>query len=734
MSSFPNFSNIAGYIQNKITSRKGSSYNVSKLNAWVRVTSGTGPGGMVLLSNPNFQLFKGAGSNATGLYGNDSQSGTVGTTWSGGAINAGEGQGYRPSPIVSSLEVDEGAGNLSRKASFSITAHSKEQMEILTQYFLEPGYSVFLEWGWNTADGVSGLQGLNSTNISNFQSFVNTQKARETAKGDYDNYLGFMTGGSVSLDGDKWTITVNCTGYVELPAYLVSAGTGELSDTGDAKVITAPLYGTHDIEGTFDIGRQRFMNMFNLLPETRQTFLVKGLESELGVLENFINFDTDVSDKINKDVGSFIFGFFRADKEVDGENVEFPNGTKIISEDKFIRFSALMRIFNQIGVDGYEIGKKGSGKIIKFEVNTSETVCSAFPNIFSIDSSKLFIPNPETPRIKLGGITHKALTIKDLVSNSTPSDNSIGNIHFPNKNPYKYQPKVGNLIEKNEKQWGYLSDLYVNFDFAKNIMETKNFFVRDALYQLLNGLSSAVNGMWDFQMDESEVIDGVTQLKVFEMNLINGGQNPTPYTFDMIGEKSVFIDASLDLDISSDKMNRIIGSRLGAALNGDTSRIPKTLFSNREDLLGVRLKPSEDSPAPPKLTDDDKEALKEQNLNIILGKSKFFPKISLVDYSNVSGDLYDICYLGAFKDSTIFSSLKNDWNNAESKSKTVSPLMPINFSFKIHGVSGIKRGDMFRVNGIPDRYNDGFFQVLSVKHALDGMMWTTEVTGGYRQA
>jgi hypothetical protein len=60
--------------------------------------------------------------------------------------------------------------------------------------------------------------------------------------------------------------------------------------------------------------------------------------------------------------------------------------------------------------------------------------------------------------------------------------------------------------------------------------------------------------------------------------------------------------------------------------------------------------------------------------------------------------------------------------------------MPINFSFKIHGVSGIKRGDMFRVNGIPDRYNDGFFQVLSVKHALDGMMWTTEVTGGYRQA
>lgn len=733
MSSFPNFSNIDGYIQNKISTRKGSTINVSKLNAWVRVTSGTGPGGMVLLSNPNFQLFKGAGSNATGLYGNDSQSGTVGTTWSGGAINAGSGQGYRPSPIVTSLEIDEGAGALSRKATFSITAHSKEQMEILTQYFLEPGYSVFIEWGWNTADGASGLQSLTAANISKFQSFVNTKKTRESAKGDYDNYLGFMTGGSLSLDGDKWTITVNCTGYVELPAYLVTTETGEQTEDGEAKIVTAPLYGTDFIEGTADLGRQRFMTMFNLLPETRQTFLVKGLESELGDIKNFINFDTDVSDKINKDVGSKLWGFGKADKKVDGENVEFPNGTKLIGEEKFIKFSALMRIFNQIGVDGYEIGGKGSGKVIKFEINTSDTACSAFDNIFSMDSSKLFIPNPETPKFKLGSITDTS-TIADIISN-TPVDNSIDYIKFPAQISYSYTPKVGNTIKKDPKQWGYLRDLYVNFDFAKSIMETKNFFVKDALYQLLNGLSSAVNGMWDFQIDESEVVEGVTQLKIWEMNLINTGTNPAPYAFDMIGEKSVFIDASLDLDISGAKMNQIIGSRLGAELNGDTSRIPKTLFSDRKDLLGVHLKPNEGTKGNnDTLTADDKAELKEQNLNVVLGKAKFFPKVSLIDSSDVSGDLYSICYLGAFKDSTIFSSFKNDWNKSESNSKTVSPLMPINFSFKIHGVSGIKRGDMFKVNGIPEKYKDGFFQVLSVKHSLDGMVWTTEVTGGYRQA
>ena len=58
--------------------------------------------------------------------------------------------------------------------------------------------------------------------------------------------------------------------------------------------------------------------------------------------------------------------------------------------------------------------------------------------------------------------------------------------------------------------------------------------------------------------------------------------------------------------------------------------------------------------------------------------------------------------------------------------------MPINFTFTVHGVSGIRRGDMFKVNGIPTIYENGFFQVLSVKHMLEGMSWKTEVTGGYR--
>ena len=736
--SFPHFSNIAEHVTKKIAQRKSNPELISQLNCWVRVTSGTGPGGLVLLSNPNYNLFKAAGSKGTGIYGNNASSGTVGTTWGGSPIGSSDGQGYRPSPIITSLEVDEGAGNLSRKASFSITAFSKEQMEVLSKYFMEPGYSVFIEWGWNTPNGVGGLQSLNKETISNFQSIVNTQTVRANSAGEYDNYLGFMTGGSLSLDGDKWTINVNCTGYTELPSYLLTTETGETAEGEDAEINSAESYGTDFIDDETDIGRQRWMNCFNLLPETRRTEKVKSLIDKLGVSENFINFDDEVSEDINDETdGRDLLGvtFSRSTVVVDGNEVVFPKGTKIVGEQKFIKFSALMEIISAIGVDGYYLGGDES-KLIKFKVVTNETYCSAFKNIYSTNPDRLFIPNPNTPKFKLAELRADS-KIADLISTESPVDNSVNGIVFPSQTGKSFTPNIGGLtVTKDEFNWGKLDDLYVNFQFASGILGTSNFFIKDALYQILNGISSAVNGMWNFQIIEDEVKGtNTTELRVVELNFQSDGKPVPATTFDLIGDSSIFIDASLDLDISGAKMNQIIGQRLGIALNKDASVIPKRkgLWSDSADLLGVGIKENPKPNGQKTRTAEDEANLKEDNLNIILGKSFFYPRVEMTETSAVLGlDLYKLCYLGAFRDTNIFSAMKNGWNNSE-QDKSVSPLMPINFSFTIHGISGIKRGDMFRVSGIPTQYASGFFQVLSVKHTLDGMVWKTEVTGGFRR-
>lgn len=755
MSAFPNFSNFKDGIRTKLTNRrKGSTYSVSKLNAWIRISSGTGPNGMVLVSNPNFGLFKAAGSAGTGIYGNSKLAGTIGTDWSDKAINSGEGQGYKPSPIISSLEIDEGAGNLSRKASFSITAHSKEQMETLSKYFMEPGYSIFIEWGWNTKTGVEGLQTLSAENVSQFQSFVNTDKARSTGGYEYDNYLGFMTGGGITLDGDKWTLNVKCTGYTELPSYLLTTENGEAgAGEADEKLIAAESYGTTTImltnfRGLGDLAKQRWMTAFNQLPDSRRTKRIKGLESELSKLENFIGFDEEVSEKLNSTAdGVTLFGFTLGSetKKVGGDDVTFPEGTKIVSDKKFIKFSALMRIISEIGIDGYYFNNDDS-KLIKFSVNSEDTICSAFKNIYSIDPDKLFIPNRHTPNIKLGDVTANS-KISDLISKTKPIDNRVNKstkddsskVEFPREKALTKSEKLAETTTKEKYRYGMLDDLYVNFEFAKSVLNTKNFFIKDALYQILNGMSSAVNGMWDFQITENECSrttdDGKvivsTELRIHEVNFTSDKVGKEPYKFSLIGADSIFIDSSFDLDISGAKMNQIIGQKLGQSLNGDTKELPKRLFADEKDLLGIAIKKRKPPAKSTSNTKKDEEQLKEDNLNILLGKLFFYPKVEVKSTANVDGDLYDLAYMGAFRDSTIFSSLRR--GDKVAHPNDVSPLMPINFSFSIHGISGITRGDKFVVDGIPEKYKNGFFQVLSVKHTIDGMVWKTEVTGGFRR-
>jgi hypothetical protein len=728
--SFPNFSNIQSFVQNTLSERKGNTELVSKLNPFVRITSGAG-GGLVMVSNPDFKLLQAAGT----TYGSANQAGAVGTTLGGAPVNPNSGQGYRPSPVVTSLEVDEGAGNLSRKASISITAFTKEQMETITKYYLEPGFSLFIEWGWGVG-GYGGLQKLGASNVASFQSAVNTNKVRSNTGGKYDNYLGFITGGGVSLDGDKWTISINCTGYTELPTYLLTSETAE-QKSGNAGVLTSAItFGLNYIDTLNSTpADERFMKMFNDLPQTRQTRPVKNLRNNANVntLSSFVNFDDEVSEDINDESDGWTIPFTdwqvaKSSLTVDGVDVVFPKGTKIIGEERFIRFDTLMRIIYEIGIEGYELP---DGSIITTQVDYEDTMCSAFENIFSTDASKLFIPNPNTPKIKLSAAPPGVGTVISDVASGV-CNNSINGIQFPSQTDASFKPKIGNTITKPAQQFGYLKNLYVNFEFAKGVLETKNFYLKDALYQILNGMSSAVNGMWDFQIEETEV-GNTSILKIWEMNMISNNSRGAIYTFDMVGENSVFIEASLDLDISGAKMNQIIGQKLGQTLNGDSSRIPKTLWqTNLVDSYGLKIKEKQvDNTDPTTQTDTDKKSIAEENLNIMLGKAKYYPKVDLTDKSTLSGELYDMCYLGAFADSNIFSAFKNGHDQIDEKN-TASPLMPINFTFKVHGVSGIRRGDMFKVRGLPTIYDNGFFQVLSVKHSLQGMEWTTEVTGGYR--
>ena len=734
MSSFPNFTQVPEHVVSRITERTGNPIKVSSLNSWIRVASAAGSG-LMLYSNPDIATFKAAGdTNVSSIYGNDTVSGQIGTTWGGVAVYANEGQGYKPSPIISSIEVDEGEGNLSRKANFSITAFTKEQMELLLEYFLEPGYSVFLEWGWNTSNSVNGWQtNLSGDYVSSFQSFVETTKKREKTGGEYDNYLGFITGGSLSQDGDKWTISVQLTGFTELPGYMISTENAEDEVTikgklDNVKIQPTEPFGANSIEDAGkagELGKERFMRMFNDLPDSRKTPRVQSLISTLGKVENFINWDDDVSEQINGDTDGSWFGLKKAKVKVGDTEVALPGGTELISENRFIRFGAMMDIFFALGSNGFKLS---NNKTVKFRVNTEKTYCLAFDNMYSLDPTVLFIPNPNTPKFKVSDVSI-GLDLKDIQDNSR----GLNGIQFPKQTALNETGKLGEKISQNAKFWGKLDDLYVNFDFVKGILETKNNTTKDTLYQILNGMSSAVNGLWDFQIVERQIEDGISELSVVDLSFVSSAPNGIKLNLNIVGEKSIIIDSSLDLGISAAKMDQIIGQRLSTSLNGQGKNVPSTLFSGKTDMV---LKIMDKlTPAQLKLqntTAEAADAKKQEALDVLLGKLFLYPFVNYKDASEVKEKpLYDICYVGAYKDVETFSKIKKKQLGNIVGAGT---LMPIKFTFKIHGISGIRRGDMFKINGLPYMYErpGSFFQTLSVKHVIDGMQWTTEITGGFR--
>ena len=86
-----------------------------------------------------------------------------------------------------------------------------------------------------------------------------------------------------------------------------------------------------------------------------------------------------------------------------------------------------------------------------------------------------------------------------------------------------------------------------------------------------------------------------------------------------------------------------------------------------------------------------------------------------------------------FRDTNLFDIIKSKAMIGKSTGRLSHPL-PIKYSFTILGTSGIRRGDMFNIVGIPEKYKKyGLFQVNSVEHSIEGMKWETTIEGLYRQ-
>ncbi len=101
---------------------------------------------------------------------------------------------------------------------------------------------------------------------------------------------------------------------------------------------------------------------------------------------------------------------------------------------------------------------------------------------------------------------------------------------------------------------------------------------------------------------------------------------------------------------------------------------------------------------------------------------------------NISNVLDDYLFVASWDDVKILKQLEREWKGTGKMrgSKTSSAILSIEFSFEIHGVSGLKIGDVFRVSDIPSTFKSGVFQIMEQSHSLTGGLWKTSVSAKLR--
>jgi hypothetical protein len=666
---WPHFTNIHPNIAFKIKeaafdtgsiAEKGYSAEAeySKKNVWVRLISGADKG-CIMVSNPDADLFQAIGDTTVSqlaTYGYSDGSGAIGVDWFGQPVRAKDGWSGRPGPIITSLTTKEGKDQISRHCEIGITCYTLGQMELVQKYFMEPGYSLLVEYGFNTHKGVLPIIKIpygdtellvtqaGATNLD--QNILHDRRVRSF--GEYDSFFGFIVGGSTSADGDKFNVTLKLRGAPGMPTWMQSQHLVKKYDQPNTENGNSVKVDNTDIAPKFSIvdlnmtdatvqnyiQERRFKYMFNSLPEHRRTKSVQGLlfkrpESGQPGFQpaDFINMDPVISRTLTA---------FKSAATIDngGGNITTvgtsgtsgTSGTtsaasntatagpvspdvvtaggyhipkeKIFSDKEFIRFEKAIEILNKNeGLTAFRAGNKN----IYLTVDIQDCIIGAFPYIYSTDSDKLIIPG-EIPDFKVFFLNQVEATLEWPIKN--PVNVSPGpEYDFAQSTDLTTGPH-----RENAKYWGYLKNLYINFNLFKTTLEDQNLNMRQVLEKLLNEMSSAVNGFWNFQIVEKHHVEaikknektgkdeeiGTTRYTIIDENWV-GKNTSKPVEFYHMGEQSRFLEANLTVDIPGAMTNQIVAKRLDYATNPNAPTLKiGGLFSSKPDMFSGKLEMKRD--------------------------------------------------------------------------------------------------------------------------------------------
>jgi len=658
---------------------------------------------------------------------------------------------YRFRPGVTGLKVDYKSkyGGV-RVATITWQLNSKEQLNEYGPYFLTPGRSILIEWGWLTDGDLFALQKddfdkLNTFKNNQWQLFY--EKALLSG-GQYDGCLGIITNFDIVLrDDGGFDCTTDVTNQGALMYGLNLVHQLELKPT---KVVQNP--------GQFDFTTGKIAG-----PTTSQQTTTTSEPSSIDkekykkVIKQFIANDINrVAPQYSnlgepgrpRDVHVFSEGI---------ETTEYQEGTSPSKGG----FGVKTKKTTPIG-QTKELDENGRAKTFVTwgfieDIIVNAHLAAKFSNesggqIFRISSQETKPPDTKTAqekreinrsfRTELKGQSWQQFYRTNVNSYKISNNkylrstnlgvcfiNNSGNTQFG----ILFNSPTVEGTEDAKDYVGYVRHIYVNLAEVIQAFETTD-SLTDALTTILNLINSAHVQFWNLKL---KIKERTQEMCVIDENYYD--EKMIDALKDEGGEKLYHIKAyggqgflkSIDFSTKmpdSVKVTSMYGMNSNEndpiKLNTDNDSFINLWndYKYKDFFLQTEYKPTnvyndskeDSSPIDPSAPDPlywDSES-PNRGFSIDMRRA-LLPDVNWKKQAN-ENDL-----INAMK-KLLYSQGQNN-----SKQEIV---LPAELSFTIEGISGLRIGDVFQIDAVPDMYKkNSVFQINGVDHAVNGNYWTTTV-------
>lgn len=663
-----------------------------------------------------------------------------------------------------------------RQVTIKWKCYSKDHLNYMTPYFMSPGVSMFIEWGWNhynpqcllnltdvgrpavmkesVNDKTPGPTGdpddprkTEGTGLLGIYTDPLQQQLRvEDGKGSYELTCGIITSFDYSLQADG---SYDCTTEIKSNSFIYSgvqtrsnalASTSEADKKGNKK--PEPVKGLKDY----------IENDFKSLPKT----VLTGLNSKnpLFPIAGWPGPETRVFIPRNLDTSN--------DPRTKIDNVTKYSFDSGASDEFWITMGLFVDIINKFC--SAESPKSGA---VFNQIDIKSSWIGGHKNIISTDGKVLLIPNSQAPNISpsvedrgkstnystpptqqdgQGTVTSEADKTMESIFNSTSRQdlNEIINyfrINHGGENPVD--------VEFPSKAYDYyvgkLENLYIHKDIVIKAIE-KSETVTDILNFVLNKISEAVNGMWKFnliQFGPSNSLLSIIDTESFNlkrMQELNSDKKPYLYFFKNRASRNNMQSFNFSVKLSDKVATSVM---YNSPKDNKTSVPMKNPFGFVKRDRFYQLTQSDSY-----LTPKDKEILLKEKQNIEKERQRLDKKsqtsiqkerdvkdgayiVGVVTRENGQEKTYIRKLVLTQKD--LFTLLVNDKdpNNASINS---FPQPGIKAEITLTGIGGFKTFQIFGIDNLPEPYSkDILFQIEDVKHNLQSNgQWTTTLTAGLR--